>query len=172
MFSIPSRCVVSRRDCLRLGGGSLCAVLLPAWGQPNTAQAVVLSISTAGSGQRIDFEMAALERLPQVSFTTATPWYSQPTKFTGPSLRDVLAAAGARGSQLVAEALNDYKVTMPLEDTVRRGAIVAIRVNDKPIAVRDKGPLFVVFPFDTASELQTERYYNRSIWQLRSLRAE
>jgi hypothetical protein len=37
------------------------------------------------------------------------------------------------------------------------------------MAVRDKGPLFIVYPFDSRSDLRSERYYSRSAWQLRAL---
>ena len=171
--------VSSRRAALGLLALGLCAAQT-VWGQTPPARAakpappapVVLSITDAAKGTSVHFDMAALEHLPQVSFTTRTPWYEKPTQFTGPLLRDVLAAAQVQGQTLVAVALNDYKVDMPLDDTVRRGAIVAVRVNGQPMAVRDKGPLFVVFPFDTSADLHTERYYNRSIWQLRWLRVQ
>ena len=35
--------------------------------------------------------------------------------------------------------------------------------------VREKGPLFVVYPFDDSSELRSSTYYERSIWQLKAL---
>jgi len=70
---------------------------------------VVLSISgKIGPGNaagRADFDMAMLEALPQHSFATSTPWFKVARKFTGPLLRDVLAAAGAQGNTLVAVAL-------------------------------------------------------------------
>jgi hypothetical protein len=59
------------------------------------------------------FDMSMIERMPQSSFTTRTPWYSQPRTFTGPLLRDVLAAVAAQGSILRASALNDYRVDIP-----------------------------------------------------------
>lgn len=167
-----------RRVGLRaLLAGAACALVTMsgAAAQPKPAGPVVLTVAAhAGKPQRlaVDFDMAALERLPQVSFTTATPWFGQPTKFTGPLLRDVLGAAGVTGTRLGAVALNDYKVEMPLEEAVRHGAILALRLNDKPMSVRDKGPLFVVFNYDSAAELRSERYYTRSIWQLRRLQVD
>jgi hypothetical protein len=50
--------------------------------------------------------------------------------------------------------------------------IVAHRMNDKPIPVRTKGPLFIVYPFDSKAELQSTRFYGRSAWQLKSLTVE
>ena len=106
---------------------------------------------------------------PQRTFTVQTPWYPTPVTFTGPLLRDILAAAGANGSKIVAEALNDYKTDIPLNDAVRYYVIVARLMNEKPMPVREKGPLFIVYPFDSSPELRAEIYYNRSAWQLSTL---
>ena len=38
--------------------------------------------------------------------------------------------------------------------------------NGEPMSVRDKGPLWVVYNFDSNPEFQTEVMYSRSIWQL------
>jgi hypothetical protein len=121
------------------------------------------------AGTHADFDMAMLEKLPQHSFTTSTPWYTRPMTFTGPLLRDVLAAAGAKGVLLRAVALNDYKIDIPAADAEAFDVIVARLLDGKPMAVRDKGPLFIVYPFDSRSELRSERYYSRSAWQLRTV---
>ena len=42
-------------------------------------------------------------------------------------------------------------------------------MDDEPMPIRDKGPLFIVYPFDSQSLLRSERYYSRSAWQLRTL---
>ncbi len=167
----------SRRTALHalLGGGLFAA--WPAWGLDKPTGPVVLTLSgklrSPNDGARAQFDMAMLEKLPQTSFTTRTPWYSQPRKFTGPLLRDVLAAAGAgpgQGATTVrATALNDYWVEVPLDDAARYDLIVARLIDDKPMAVRDKGPLFMVYPFDALPELRNPVFYSRSAWQLRSL---
>jgi len=123
--------------------------------------------STAGG--RVDFDMAMLEALAQSSFSTRTPWFAKARRFTGPLLRDVLAAAGAQGTLLRLVALNDYRVDMPFEDCQRHDVIVARLLDGQPMAVRDKGPLFVVYPFDAQPELRSATYYTRSAWQLRSI---
>ena len=112
-----------------------------------------------------DFDMPMLERLPQHSFTTRTPWYSLPRKFTGPLLRDVLAAASAHGQSLRATALNDYRVDIPFDDVQRFDVLLARLLDDKPMSVRDKGPLFIIYPFDANSALRKALYYTRCAWQ-------
>lgn len=118
---------------------------------------------------RAAFDMAMLARLPQHSFTTRTPWYSGPRKFTGPLLRDVLAAAGAQGQQIEALAINDYRVSIPLEDAQRYDVLLARLMDDRPMPLRDKGPLFIIYPFDTDAQLRTPVYYGRSAWQVKAL---
>jgi hypothetical protein len=34
------------------------------------------------------------------------------------------------------------------------------------MSVRDKGPLWLIYPYDSKAEYQSETIYSRSIWQL------
>lgn len=151
---------------------SLC-LLTPAWALDPPSGTPILTISgNVGEKNQAGaavFDLAMLEALPQKSFTTNTPWDKQPTKFTGPLLRDVLAAAKATGTTLTALALNDYKTSIPVDDARQFEVIIAHRINDQPISVRTKGPLFIIYPFDSAPELKASKYYGRSAWQLKSL---
>ncbi len=155
--------------------------LLPAWG---AVRATVLAaptgpvmlsiggrIGTRNVGDAAAFDMAMLAALPQVDIATRTPWYAEPRTFTGPLLRDLLARAGvATGpSTLRAVALNDYRVDIPIDDARRHDPIVARLLDGKPMSVREKGPLFVMYPFDAKPDLKTAVYFSRCIWQLRSL---
>ncbi|MCV2369254.1 molybdopterin-dependent oxidoreductase [Paucibacter oligotrophus] len=144
---------------------------VPSWALDGPSGAVVLTISGVGMKGEAQFDMAMLAALPQHSFTTKTPWYPVAHKFTGPLLRDVLAAAavGAQGKLIEAMAVNDYKVTIPRADAQQRNVILARLLDDKPMALRDKGPLFIIYPFDTAEELRNSVFYSRSAWQLKSL---
>lgn len=134
---------------------------------------VILSITgnirLKNADDRADFDMDMLAALPQHSFSTSNPWYKESKKFTGPLLRDVLALAGAQGSMLKAEALNNFKVDIPMADTQQFPMVLARLMDDKPMPTREKGPLFIVYPFDTNTELHSARYYSRSAWQLRTL---
>jgi hypothetical protein len=115
------------------------------------------------------FDLAMLERLPQATFSTRTPWYAQARKFTGPLLRDLLSAAGSQGTQLRAGALNGYRVDIPVDDALRYDLLVARLLDDKPMAVRDKGPLFLIYPFDQHASLRNAVYYSRCAWQLNAI---
>lgn len=166
----PPRAQPGRRSFLRLSGALLLATAPVARSLEPPRGPVVLTVAgrvrLPNHGEMARFDMAMLAALPQSSFTTGTPWYAQPRRFTGPLLRDVLAAAGAQGTLIRLAALNDYRVDMPFEDAQRHDVIVARLLDDKPMAVRDKGPLFVIYPFDSRVELRSAVYYSRSAWQL------
>jgi hypothetical protein len=135
---------------------------------------VVLTLSggieeSNAEGKKAEFDMAMLEKLPQYSFRTRTPWHDQVREYTGPRLRDVLAAVKADGKVLKAIALNDYQVEIPAEDAAKFDVIVARLADGKPMAIRDKGPLFIMYPFDTTEILQSPLYYSRAAWQLKAI---
>jgi hypothetical protein len=150
--------------------------MTPAMALDKPAGPVVLTISgkvgQANSGKQAVFDMKMLEKLPQQTFSTQTPWYPNPVSFTGPLLRDVLAAAGAKGGKIMAVALNDYKTEIPFEDASRHDVIIARLMNGRPMPVREKGPLFIVYPFSAKAELRAEIYYNRAAWQLNALQVQ
>ncbi len=153
--------------------GLLGALAVPAQALEPPSGAVVLTVGgrvrNTNDGRRAQFDMAMLEALPQQLVVTRTPWFSHARRFTGPLLRDVLSAAGAQGTMLRLVALNDYQVDMPFDDAQRHDVIIARLLDDKPMAVRDKGPLFVIYPFDARPELRSVIYYSRSAWQLRMI---
>jgi len=119
-----------------------------------------------------DFDLAMLEKLPQKTFTTMTPWDKNPVKFTGPLLRDVLEATKANGAQIKAVAINDYATQIPMSDTKQFDMVLAHKMNDQAIPPRTKGPLFIVYPYDSKPELKAKIYNDRSAWQVRTLSVE
>jgi len=145
--------------------------------QGKPAATVVLAVSARAQAgdkapRRTDFEPGQLERLPQHTIRTTTPWYSGAHEFSGPLLRDVLDAAGvparAEGTARCT-ALNDYRVDLPLDDARRFDVVVARLLDGKPMSVREKGPLFIMYPFDERPELRTSVYFSRCIWQLKAI---
>ena len=164
-----------RRRWLIAGAAWSLAAGLPLRARAQDAAAPKPILSIAGNVQKhagadtLDFDITMLARLPQHSFVTRTPWYAQPRKFTGVLLKDLLAAVGGSGHTLRATALNDYRVEIPAEDWLQHGAMLAYLLDDKPMPVREKGPLVIIYPFDDKREVRTAVHYSRAVWQLRSL---
>jgi hypothetical protein len=47
--------------------------------------------------------------------------------------------------------------------------MVVYRLDDKPMPVREKGPLMLMYPFDSEPELRSALNYSRAVWQLKGL---
>lgn len=120
-------------------------------------------------GQSAQFDIEMLEQLQGRTGTMETPWTQGKVRFSGPLLRAVLEAAGATGTALKVKALNDYAAEVPMEDASGIDTMLATRMDDQPMSVRDKGPLFLIYPFDTDSGLYNEKYFSRSVWQIKEI---
>ncbi len=112
------------------------------------------------------FDQAMLASLPQKTITTTTIWTDGPQEFTGVPLAALLRAAHMQGKMLEATAANDYAVEIPVEEWPDNGPIVAYARNGKPMTIRDKGPLWIIYPYDADPAYRSEVIYARSIWQL------
>lgn len=131
---------------------------------------VVLTVSgniavTNGNGVAA-LDIAHLEAMDPVEIRTETIWTQGEQVFEGVPLATLLERLGAEGSVIAASALNDYTIEIPVEDAVADGPIIAFAQNGTSLSVRDKGPLWVVYPYDDKDIYQTEVIYARSIWQL------
>ncbi len=113
--------------------------------------------------------MAMLEALPKRVTTINTPWYDSKKTFEGPLGSALLDAVGAKGKTLRVVALNDYAAEIPVEDFRNWPVILASKLDGKPMSVREKGPLFVIYPFDAEPSLYNEKYFNRSVWQVKAI---
>jgi hypothetical protein len=166
---------------LTLGGAAsvaILAALTPLSASADGLEAptgdVLLSVRGAiahhNEGDTALFDREMLEALGSESFETTTIWTEGVQSFTGVPLHALIDAVGADGETLRAIALNDYAVEIPVSDAEERGGpIVAYLQNGEPMSVREKGPLWIVYPYDARTTYQTEQIYARSIWQLVSL---
>lgn len=150
----------------------MAALTLSGVGQP-TAQAanhVILKvhgkIAPAHAGKSLELDFAALEQIGRHTITTDTKWTDGVNTFEGPLLRDVLDHIGASGTSIRATAINDYEVDIPISDAIEHDVILAHTMNGKRMRIRDKGPLWVIYPWRDNPDLADERIYSRSIWQL------
>jgi hypothetical protein len=117
----------------------------------------------------VTFTREALEALGTVAFETQTPWYNKPVKFEGVPLDKLMKAVGANGERVVAVALNDYSSEIPIEDFAKYQVILALKRDGEYMPVRDKGPLFIVYPYDSSPDLRSQKFYSRSVWQVARL---
>lgn len=137
------------------------------------SEPVVLTIDgKTRTGQAVEFTLPEIERMGLETIRTSTPWHAGVETFEGVRLSKLMEEVGAEGDQLFVVALNQYTTEIPMSDVKANNAILAIKRDGKFMEVDDKGPLFVVYPFDDNPELKSELFYSRSAWQVRTITVE
>ena len=139
--------------------------------QPSERPILTVSgkIANVNRGDTAQFDRPMLEAVGMSSFETTTPWYPGSVRFDGVRMDRLLAAIGAAGDRVLAYALNDYTTEIPVSDFAAYGVLLALKRDGEYMPVRDKGPLFIVYPFDSKPELRHQRFYSRSAWQVARL---
>lgn len=127
------------------------------------------NVAHANAGNTAQFDAAMLDKLASRTGQMETPWTTGKVTFSGPLLRAILEEAGADGTELTVKALNDYAAEVPMEDAKTLDTILATKMDGNPMSVRDKGPLFLVYPFDLNPDLYNEKYFSRSVWQIKEI---
>ena len=134
------------------------------------AGAPILTISgeigAKNLGKVAVFDRAMLEGMETTTVRTSTPWFKDVVEFQGVPMDKLMAAVGAKGEKVTVYALNDYRTEIPLQDLADHHAILAYKRDGRYMPVNDKGPLFIVYPYDSDATLQNQVYYSRSAWQV------
>jgi hypothetical protein len=128
-----------------------------------TISGKITSVNEGGTAQ---FDRAMLESLGMVTVETTSPWYTGPVKFEGIPLDKLMKYVGATGDRVTVIALNDYSTEIPIKDFGEYNTIIALKRDGEYMSVREKGPLFIIYPFDSKPELKSQTYYGRSAWQV------
>ncbi len=147
-----------RADDLGVAKGE---ILLTVWG-------AIESTNADGVAQ---FDLAMLEALGDTVINTSTIWTDGTHSFQGVALNDLVNRLGVQGKTLRATAINDYAVEIPISDAVRGGPIIAYMLDGETMSVREKGPLWIVYPYDSNRAYRSEVIYSRSIWQVDRIEA-
>ncbi|SFV38578.1 hypothetical protein SAMN05216456_3507 [Devosia crocina] len=127
------------------------------------------SITNSNADGKAIFDLNMLDALPQRVTKATTPWYTGEHEFSGVIISDLLDYLGASGENVTFTALNDYASEIPMAELEDMPVILATRVDGEELSVRDKGPLFVIYPFDLDSTLYNEVIFGRSVWQVASV---
>jgi hypothetical protein len=119
-----------------------------------------------------EFDLAMLEQLGLTRLRTWTPWSDDELEFEGVPAQRLMEAVGATGDEVRASALNDFESTIPLADFERYPVLLATRADGKQLEVRDKGPIWIIYPWSSHAELDDLPTRRKSVWQLRSLHVQ
>lgn len=153
--------------------GAVVGIQVPAMALDMPTGPIILTITGMISEKNKDdtavFDLKSLEAMPATTVVTATPWTEGDTTFVGVELKQLMDAVGANGTAIHAVALNDYAVDVPMGDADIPQVIVAYKMNGEPMKVRDKGPLWLIYPLSDHPELQNQETHGKMIWQLKLL---
>jgi hypothetical protein len=128
---------------------------------------LVVSNATDPAQAAVHLSEADLLALPLVTIRTKTEFSDGVVEFVGPLARDavaMMAAGTATSVHLV--AANDYSIDIPLSDLTEFDVILALQADGKRLSLRDKGPIWLMYPLDDHQKLQDPVYNNRLIWQV------
>lgn len=151
----------------------VCAAVAEELPQPKGDVLLTVSgaIDVANNGDTAEFDLSMLQALDDTTVKTTTIWTEGEQIFQGVSLDALMKRLGVDAGTLRATAINDYSVEIPVSDAVPGGPILAYLLNGDTMSIRDKGPLWVIYPFDANVDYRSEVIYSRSIWQLDRIEA-
>ena len=136
--------------------------------EPRASPILTISgkIRVTNKGQAALFDRTMLEALGLKTIETTTPWFKGRVKFEGVPLSKLMETVGAAGDKIIATAVNDYSVIIPIEDFGKYGVILALKRDGEYMTISNKGPSFIVYPYDDYPELHSQKFYARSAWQV------
>jgi hypothetical protein len=140
---------------------------------PTPTGPVILTVSgnveltNSEGGAAFDRDMFAEIGITEI--TTTTPWTDGSRVFSGVLARALFERVGAEGTVVLASALNDYTVEVPMEDFIKYDVLLATKMDGTEMLVSDKGPIWIVYPRDNEPALQDRRLHDRWVWQLKAL---
>ena len=141
-------------------------------GQPEGNILLTISgdIMNKNDGDAAIFDLAMLEGQGNTEVVTTTAWTEGQQTFEGALVSQLMDAVGAMGETAEVIALNDYKVDIPVQDFRDYPVILAYRMNGEELKIRDKGPLWIVYPQDDHPELQNKKTQAKWVWQVKEIR--
>jgi hypothetical protein len=92
------------------------------------------------------FTLADLKALPQKTVKAKYAEWPREVTATGPSLVDVLKAAGAEGKKILVQATDGYAPEFKGADVAQDKMILAVEADGKPLHMGGRGPLWLFGP--------------------------
>ncbi|EDM72294.1 hypothetical protein RAZWK3B_08591 [Roseobacter sp. AzwK-3b] len=138
--------------------------------QLGSATPAYLEVRSLRSGKvenSITLSRDKLLAAPLTKITTTTPWTEGLQEFEGVPLKGLIRAV-SENVLIKLIALNDYTVTLQSSELSDEFPIVAFKMNGKTLRVRDRGPFWIIYPFDKP-EYKSEKFFAQSVWQLKAI---
>jgi hypothetical protein len=140
-------------------------------GPADPAMDKLFAFNEVSFDKAMEFDLDALEALPQATVKTDFPKGGPMVEFTGPPLADLLAAAGAKGATVTVQAMDGHAVEVPVDEMIGHGAVVALERDGKPLGIGGFGPAQIVFPRAERADL-ADMPDDWWIWQIFHIKVE
>ncbi|MFG1490298.1 molybdopterin-dependent oxidoreductase, partial [Oceanospirillum sp. HFRX-1_2] len=117
-------------------------VTITAW-----AQRPILTIQ--GLDQPVVLTLSDLQAMPDNTVSTETIWTDKRHTFSSVRFKDLFEElkVDTSGKKITMIALNDYSIEVDVDTLVKHNAFIAYAMDGKTMRIRDKGPLWVLYPF-------------------------
>lgn len=136
------------------------------------AQPATLLTLESPSGQQINLTRKDLESLPQTTFTTSTPWTKGIHTYQGPKLNLITAQLPQLVNTIRVYAMNGYSYDIDIDALQTYPFILALQQDSKNMTLRNKGPLWILVPFDQNPQFTShEELLNQLVWQVNKIKA-
>lgn len=126
-------------------------------------------ITNTNAPGKAEFDRAMLDAMGISELNTSHSWGEGVTRFEGVQAAKVLDAVGASGTKIKAVAVNDYAIELEIAELRKYPVMFALRMNGADLRLRDRGPIWIVYPRDSFPELKAETHNFKWIWQLKNL---
>ncbi|MEX2366227.1 MAG: molybdopterin-dependent oxidoreductase [Pseudohongiellaceae bacterium] len=138
----------------------LATLAVPVWAEP---------LLITGPDGEFSFSQQDILAMSDQEVITETPWTDGTMTFRGASLAAVLSEVGIEQGWVNARGLNNYAVNLPIEQVFAAKAFLAVHMNGELMRIKDKGPFWIIFPWDEHPDLLTREIRSWSVWQLQAL---
>ncbi|WP_158119783.1 oxidoreductase [Vibrio metoecus] len=126
-------------------------------------------LTLAHQDQTVSATYQELLARSDLTIVTETPWTQGNTEFKGISAQAILAWMGVKQADLKVIALNKYWAVIPYSDIEKYNPVFAIQKNGKLMAIRDRGPVWSIYPLSSSGELNNEVLHSRMVWQISNI---
>lgn len=133
------------------------------------AESKILTVTGKVEHSGMSFSFDDLKAQPHFQVETETIWTNKQHRYTAISVAQLLKKVGAKGENLRFIALNDYAIEVPVKLLLDNHAFIAFEQDGKPMRIRDKGPLWVLYPFTDSPQINTPFYQSHCAWQLKTI---
>jgi hypothetical protein len=150
---------------------TLCAAVVLCESTVAYAQDTLLTVRDTVTQAEIHLSDRDLSALKQQKILTSSPWTTGVNTFTGPSLKEVVELWGTleNVAEIHLMSFDNYQIDIPKDLVDDTQPIVASRFNGQAYSLRQKGPLWIMFPFDESDDMQTGLYQSRAVWHLTTI---